>query len=213
MLFDKNIVNIIFIHGKLSEIGVNAMTTEYGKMLNEEWYNANYDQELHDLRIEAQDLCFDFNQTRPSNQEQKEALLEKILGERPKNLEVVAPLWVDYGKHVKFGDNVFVNADAYFMDGNTITIGDNTFIGPDCGFYANIHPENVERRNEGLEKALPITIEENCWLGANVTVLPGVTIGAGSVIGAGSIVAKDIPKNSVAVGNPCRVVRETDLEK
>lgn len=87
------------------------------------------------------------------------------------------------------------------------------FIGPNCGFYTANHGENIERRNQGLEKAMPITVESNVWIGANVTVLPGVTIGAGSVIGAGSIVTQDIPANSVAVGNPCRVLREIDPSK
>lgn len=194
-------------------IGGFEMATEYEKMMKQEWYNANYDQYLLDLRVEAQDLCFDFNQTRPSAAEKRATLLEQILDDAPKSLEITAPFWVDYGKHIKFGDNVFVNANAYFMDGNTITVGKNTHIGPDCGFYANTHPENINRRNEGLEKALPITIGKNCWLGANVTVLPGVTIGDGCVIGAGSVVTKDIPKHSLAVGSPCRVLRPIDETK
>jgi len=189
------------------------MTTAYEKMLNQEWYNANHDKQLLALRTEVQDLCYEFNHTRPSNKARKKELLEQILKDSPKNLELVAPLWVDYGQHIKFGENVFVNADTYFMDGNYITIGDNTFIGPNCGFYTNIHPENIEKRNQGFEKALPITIEENVWIGSDVTVLPGVTIGEGSIIGAGSTVSKNIPKHSVAVGSPCRVIRKTDSKK
>lgn len=185
------------------------MTTEYEKMLKQEWYDANYDPRLIEVRREAQDLCFEYNQTRPSNLKKRNGLLEKILGETPENVELVAPIWVDYGKHIKLGKNVFVNANSYFMDGNYIFIGDNVFIGPDCGFYTNTHPENVHLRNKGLEKALPITIEKNVWLGANVSVMPGITIEEGSVIGAGNIVTKNIPKNSVAVGNPCQVIRQT----
>jgi len=185
------------------------MTNEYERMLKEKWYDANNDERLIKLRREVQDLCFEYNQTRPSNLKRRNELLEQILGEVPENVEIVAPIWVDYGKHLKLGKNVFVNANAYFMDGNYITIGDNVFIGPDGGFYTNTHPENVQSRNEGLEKALPITIEKNVWLGANVSVMPGVTIGEGSVIGAGSVVTKNIPKHSVAVGNPCRVIRQT----
>ena len=185
------------------------MINEYEKMLKQEWYDANYDSHLIELRKEVQDLCFEYNQTRPSNLKRKNELLEQILKEVPENIEMVAPIWVDYGKHLKLGKNVFVNRNSYFMDGNYITIGDNVFIGPNCGFYTNTHPENIQSRNEGLEKALPITIEKNVWLGANVSVMPGVTVGEGSVIGAGSIVTKDIPRNSLAVGNPCRVIRKT----
>lgn len=183
------------------------MTNEYEKMLKQEWYDANYDSRLIEMRREVQDLCFEYNQTRPSDLKKRNQLLEKILGEKPENAELIAPIWVDYGKHIKLGKNVFVNANSYFMDGNYITIGDNTFIGPNCGFYTNTHPENIQARNQGLEKALPITIGKNIWIGANVSVMPGVSIGEGSVIGAGSIVTRDIPKNSVAVGNPCRVIR------
>ena len=96
------------------------------------------------------------------------------------------------------------------MDGAKITIGDNVFIGPSVGLYTAIHPLNYKKRNAGYEKAKPITIGDNVWLGANVVVLPGVTIGSGSVIGAGSVVNKDIPKNVVAFGNPCRVVKEIE---
>lgn len=189
------------------------MANEYEKMLNEEWYDANNDPSLLEERMQVQDLCFDYNQTRPSDIERRKELLTDILGEFPNNLDIVAPFWVDYGKHIQFGENVFVNADSYFMDGQMITIGDNTFIGPKCGFYTNVHPENIELRNQGIEKALPITIGSNVWLGANVTVLPGVTIGEGCVIGAGSVVTKDIPPYSLAVGTPCKVVRPIDETK
>lgn len=189
------------------------MTSEFQKMLDQEWYDANYDERLIELRREVQDLCFEYNQTVPSNLEQKNQLIKEILGELPENIEWVAPIWVDYGKHIKLGKDVFINANSYFMDGNYITIGDNTFIGPNCGFYTNTHPENVERRNKGIEKALPISIGKNVWLGANVSVMPGVSIGEGSVIGAGSTVTRNIPKKSVAVGSPCRVIRPTDPKK
>lgn len=183
------------------------MINEYEKMLKQEWYDANYDSRLIELRREVQDLCFEYNQTRPSDLKRRNELLEQILGEVPENVEMVSPIWVDYGKHLKLGKDVFVNANSYFMDGNYITVGDHTFIGPNCGFYTNTHPENIKARNQGLEKALPIIIEKNVWIGANVSVMPGVSIGEGSVIGAGSVVTRDIPKNSVAVGNPCRVIR------
>ena len=99
------------------------------------------------------------------------------------------------------------------MDGARIIIGDHVFIGPYCGFYTATHPLEYKRRNQGLEKALPITIGNNCWLGANVSVMPGVTIGEGCVIGAGSVVTKDIPAYSLAAGVPCVVKRKIENEE
>lgn len=189
------------------------MKSEYEKMMNQEWYDANYDKDLLARRIVAQDLCFDYNHTRPSHVEKRKELLEKIFGDIPEGLELVAPIWVDYGVNTTFGKHCFVNKDAYFMDGAPITFGDYVFVGPNCGFYTANHGENSERRNQGFEQAMPITIESNVWLGASVTVLPGVRIGTGSVIGAGSVVTKDIPAHSVAVGNPCRVVRAIDPKR
>src|SRR5699024_12609377 len=98
---------------------------------------------------------------------------------------MVAPIWVDYGKHLKLGKNVFVNRNSYFMDGNYITIGDNVFIGPNCGLYTNTHPENIESRNEELDKALPTTIEKNIRLGANISGMPRVMVGRGADLRAG----------------------------
>lgn len=182
-------------------------------MLNQEWYNANFDEEIIRLRLKAQDLCFDYNNTRPSDLEKSNELLKKIFGGSLEDVEITAPLWVDYGIHTTFGKHCFINKNAYFMDGAPITIGDHVFIGPDCGFYTADHGEKIERRNAGLERALPITIENNVWLGSDVTVLQGVTIGEGSVIGAGSVVTRDIPPLSVAVGNPCHVIRTIDAAK
>lgn len=186
------------------------MRTEFQKMLNEEWYDANNDRDLLDRRTKVQDLCFDYNQTRPADKEKRAKLLTLILNDSPENIEVISPFMADYGEHIRFGKNVFVNTNSYFMDGNYITVGDFAFIGPNCGFYTNTHPEDVTRRNAGLEKALPITIEDNVWIGANVSVMPGVTIGEGCIIGAGSVVTRDIPPHSVAVGSPCRVIRKTE---
>lgn len=96
------------------------------------------------------------------------------------------------------------------MDGGGITFGDNVFIGPNCGFYTATHPLNFEERNKGLELAEPIVVGSNTWFGGHVSVLPGVTIGEGTVIGAGSVVTKDIPPHCLAVGNPCKVIREIE---
>lgn len=110
----------------------------------------------------------------------------------------------DYGYNVKLGENVFININDYFMDGAEITLGNNVFVGPSCGFYTASHPLDAEDRNKGLEKASPISIGSNVWLGGNVSVMPGVTIGEGSVF------TKDMPDNVLAAGVPCKVIREID---
>ena len=106
------------------------------------------------------------------------------------------------------------NHNLVILDGAKVIFGDNVFVGPNCGFYTAGHPIDYERRNKGLEYAYPITVGSNVWFGGGVQVMPGVTIGDNVVIGAGSVVVKDIPSNCVAVGNPCKVIREiTDEDK
>ncbi len=103
---------------------------------------------------------------------------------------------------------MFINYDLVILDEAKVSIGNNVFIGPQCGFYTAIHPLDVAQRNLGIEKASPITIQDNVWIGGKVCILPGVTIGEGAVIGAGSVVTKDIPPYSLAVGNPAKVIRK-----
>ena len=171
-----------------------------------EWYDANFDEELLEERVAAIDLCFDLNQTRQSEREKRQQILQQLIGKAGEGLEVISPFSCDYGYHIHLGKQVFINTNCYLMDCAPITIGDHVFIGPHCGFYTASHPLNYTMRNAGLEKALPITIGSNVWFGGHVVVLPGVTIGDGCVIGAGSVVTHDIPANSVAVGSPCRVI-------
>lgn len=183
---------------------------EFDKMKANLWYDANYDEELLKLRERAQDLCFLYNQTLPSNQMRKNNLLKQLLGYLPDHLTIVSPFICDYGSFITIGENVFINSNAYFMDGGSISIGNHVFIGPNCGFYTAIHPIDKDKRNQGLEKALPITIGNNVWIGGNVVILPGVTIGDNAVIGAGSVVTKNIEANYVAYGNPCKMIRKID---
>ena len=170
--------------------------TEKEKMKAGLWYDANNDQELIDQRLICQDLCFALNQLKPSDEKRNE-VMEKILGYFPEELVLLSPFTADY----------FVNINNYFMDGATIEIGNNVFIGPSCGFYTANHPLDYTRRNQGLEKALPIKVGDNCWFGANVSVMPGVTIGAGCVIAAGAVVTKDMPENSLIAGVPAKVIK------
>ena len=181
--------------------------TEREKLEKGLWYDANYDAELLEERLQAEDLCFAFNQTRPKETERKEELLKQLLPHKGERVTILAPFYTDYGYNCRIGEETFLNHNAYLMDGAPITIDKHCFIGPNCGMYTANHPLVAEERNQGLEQARPITIGDNVWIGADVTILPGVTIGEGSVIGAKSVVTKDIPANSVAVGNPCRVIR------
>ena len=188
--------------------------TEKEKMEANMWYDANYDKELLELRVKAEDLCFELNNIRPSETEKRAGILKELFPNMEENCVVLSPIYTDYGFYTKIGHDTFINRNAYLMDGCGITIGSHCFIGPNCGMYTAVHATVAEERNQGLEKALPIVIGDNCWLGGDVKILPGVTIGNNTIIGAGSIVTKDIPSNVVAVGNPCRVLRPiTDEDK
>lgn len=201
------IIAIQFIQcnrGKLEEYKMNHKD----RMEKGLWYDANFDQELCQLRSKADDLCFQFNHIKPSQQHSLQKILKQLFPNLGQNVTLLGPMYADYGFRTSIGDDTFINHDAYFMDGGKITIGRNCFIGPHCGLYTANHPLLFEERNQGYEIALPIVIEDNVWIGADVTILPGVTIGEGSVIGAKSLVNKDIPPHVIAVGNPCHVLRK-----
>jgi len=188
--------------------------TEKEKMLKEMLYNANNDKDLLKERAIAKDLCFKFNQLMPSDTVNQKKILHQLLGPIDDSTCIMSPFWCDYGYNIKIGRHFFANYNTVILDGAEVTFGDNVFIAPNCGFYTAGHPIDTKRRNQGLEYAYPITIGNNVWIGAGVQVMPGVTIGDNVVIGGGSVVVKDIPSNSVAVGNPCHVIREiTDKDE
>ena len=188
--------------------------TEHARMLRGQWYDANFDPELAEMRLAAKELCWRLNALAPSQAKEQEELLRTIVGHLGDATVVLTPFMVDYGFNVSIGAGSFINHDSYLMDCARIEIGNHVFIGPRFGAYTAQHPLVAEQRNTGLERALPIVIEDNCWLGGNVTIMPGVTIGEGSVIGAGSVVTRDIPAGSLAMGVPCRVVRQiTDEDR
>lgn len=182
--------------------------TEQEKMEKGLLYNANYDKTLLHAREKCKDLCFEYNQIKPSLMEQQRTLIKKLLGKTGEYFCITAPFWCDYGYNIEIGESFYANHNCVILDGAKVKFGDNIFIAPNCTFSTAGHPLDSERRNLGLEYAYPITVGSNVWFGANVTVLPGVTIGSNTVIGAGSVVNRNIPSGVIAVGNPCRVLRE-----
>ena len=175
-----------------------------------ELYDANYDPHLIARRTACHDLCHEYNSLRPSQIELREDILRQLLGRMGEHFTIEQPFLCDYGCNISLGENFYANFNCVILDEAKVTFGNNVFVAPNCGFYTAGHPLDAEQRNRGLEYARPITIGHNVWIGAQVCVLPGVTIGDHCVIGAGSVVTKDIPAHSLAVGNPCRVVRHLE---
>lgn len=182
--------------------------TEREKMEQGLWYDANYDEPLAKLRTAAKELCRRLSLTPLAEAEEYARILRELLPNMGHDVSILAPFLVDYGVNCYIGDHSFINHGAYLMDCAPIRLGSHCFIGPNCGMYTAIHPLLAAERNTGLEKCAPIVIGDNVWIGGNVTILPGVTIGEGSVIGAGSVVTRNVPAGVIAVGNPCRVLRE-----
>ncbi|MGL4412204.1 MAG: sugar O-acetyltransferase [Bacteroidales bacterium] len=184
------------------------MKSEKQKAALGELYNANYDNELLRERELCKDLCFDYNSLRPSLHSERRALITKILSRVGDAFHIEQPFQCDYGYNIEIGDNFYSNHNLIILDGAKVKIGNNVFIAPNCGIYTAGHPLDLLQRNQGLEYAYPITIGDNVWIGAGVSILPGVTIGDNVVVAAGSIVNKDIASNVVVAGNPARIIKK-----
>ncbi|MDE5750906.1 MAG: sugar O-acetyltransferase [Duncaniella sp.] len=185
--------------------------TEKEKMLAGLIYDANYDPQLIEERMKCKEMIRDYNDMRPRDMDGRTSLLRLLLGTVGENILVEQPFYCDYGYNIHVGENFYSNFNLTILDGAPVTFGDNVFIAPNCGFYTAGHPLDPVERNKGLEYARPIKVGNNVWFGAGVHVLPGVTIGDNCVIGAGSVVNRDIPPCSLAVGNPCRVVKKIEI--
>lgn len=182
--------------------------SEKEKMINGEYYKPLEDEQLAKDRIKVKDLCFKYNSLTSSKEKERTVLIKQILGKTGKQIFVESNFFCDYGYNIEVGENFYINHNCVILDCAKVTFGDNVFIGPNCSFYTPIHPLDSKTRNTFIERAEPIKVGNNVWFGGNVTVLPGVTIGDNAVIGAGSVVVKDIPANMLAVGNPCKPIRE-----
>lgn len=167
-----------------------------------------FSDSLGGIQLDALELVYDFNQTRPSEQEKRRAIMNRLFEHAGEALYIEPPLHANWGINTSWGDRCYANFNLTLVDDGPISIGDHTMLGPNVTLVTTGHPIKPELRLKVAQYSMPIVIENNVWIGAGVTVLPGVTIGENSVVGAGSVVTNDIPANSVAYGTPCKVVRQ-----
>ena len=182
------------------------MNTEWQKMVSGEEYQADDPEIIRVLNL-TKDAIRAYNQIQPTRLEEREKAIRKIIGKCGVKPFFNQPFLCDYGVNIRVGDRFFANFNFTVLDEAYVTIGDDVFIGPNVSLYTACHSTDPVERNTRREWAEPITIGNNVWIGGSVTVLPGVTIGDNCTIGAGSVVTKDIPAHSIAVGNPCRVIK------
>jgi maltose O-acetyltransferase len=183
------------------------MMTEKEKMLAGMEYSATDKELLRELNA-VKEVIHDYNLLRPSDRDRKLLLLKQLLGHIGDDAIIInQPFYCDYGKQISVGRRFFANFNFTVLDEAPVTIGDDCFIGPNVSIFTACHSTDPVERNSRREWAKPVTIGNNVWIGGNLTTLPGINIGDNVAIGAGSVVVNDIPSGSIAVGNPCRVVR------
>ena len=176
------------------------------KMLAGKVFSPRLDGLMED-RQRAEEFTYRYNNMAPAQWHNSSEELNAFLCSFGKSSTIVPPFHCSYGYQISIGSSTYINTNVQLSDAGPINIGNHVLIGPNCAIYAACHPIDPKARSSSLECGKPVVIEDDVWLGGNVTVLPGVTIGQGSVIGAGSVVTKDIPQMSVAAGNPCKVLR------
>lgn len=187
------------------------MKTEKEKMISGELYNA-FSPDLVTERELARQKFTSLNNDDLTN-DQKSSIYKELFGQCGEGTWIEPPFYCDYGSMISLGNNVFINFNCTILDCAPVTIGDNVLIGPNVNIYSANHPIDPEIRRKGLENAKPVLIEDDVWIGGNVTICPGVTIGSRTTIGAGSVVTKAIPSDVVAAGNPAKVIKKLEKSK
>ena len=181
---------------------------EANKMHTGEIYDPG-DSDIMKEQIKCLEMLYDFNMTRPSELEKRESMLKKMFAEIGSNCYIEPPFHANWGgRHVHFGNSVYANFNLTMVDDTHIYVGDYTMFGPNVTVATAAHPIMPKLREKAYQYNFPVRIGRNCWIGAGALIMPGITIGDNVVVGAGSVVTKDLPSNVVAVGNPCRVLRE-----
>lgn len=166
------------------------------------------DEQIMQEQLQCLDRLYEFNNTRPTQMQKRTQLLKEMFAEIGDGCYIEPPFYSNFGgKHIHFGKNIYCNFGVTMVDDTHIYVGDNTMFAPHVTIATAAHPVLPELREKAYQYNMPVKIGKNCWLGANVIVLPGITIGDNVVVGAGSVVTKDLPDNVVAVGNPCKVLR------
>lgn len=189
------------------------MTAEENMTIKDKMHSTELYLPLEKEILEEQtgylDRLYDYNNTRPVESEKREALLKELFAEIGEGCYIEPPLHANWGgRHVHFGKNIYANFNLTLVDDTHIYVGDCTMFGPNVVVATAGHPLLPELREKGYQYNASVHIGKNCWIGAGAVIVPGITIGDNVVIGAGSIVTKDLPSNVLAVGNPCRVLRE-----
>jgi galactoside O-acetyltransferase len=165
-------------------------------------------EELARAREHGKTLCYDINRLHPDDIKGRFTLMKQLFGSMGDHVWMEPPIYMYYGSNTNLGDYIYINFGLTVVDDYKVTIGNYVMFGPNVTIAVTNHPVHPDKRREGGMYALPVVIEDDAWIGGGAIIAPGVTIGKGSVIGAGSVVTKDIPANVIAVGNPCKVLRE-----
>lgn len=183
-----------------------ANKTEMEKMLSGELYRPE-DEKLHALHLKAEKNFEKYNKIPASKPKKRDKAIKRLFGKTGDIIRVETPFYCDYGCNIEVGENFFANYGCIILDVNKVKIGKNCMLAPNVGIYSATHPVKAEERYNGVELGLPITIGDNCWIGAGAIICPNVSIGDNVVVGAGSVVVKDVPSNVVVAGNPAKIIR------
>ena len=181
--------------------------TEREKMLKGMLYSLQ-DEELQALHARSLRLCEKYNKIPARKAKKREKTIKELFGKTGEKIKVETPFFCDFGVNIEVGENFFANYGCIILDVNRVKIGKNCMLAPNVGLYSATHPVRAEERYNGLELGLPITIGDNCWIGAGAILCPGVSIGNNVVVGAGAVVTKSFGDNVVIAGNPAKVIRE-----